>query len=38
MGRTKLAKPGSHAYDEKTAAAVWEVSAEYAGVPVNPRV
>eukprot|EP00878_Enallax_costatus_P001002 GHUV01001134.1.p1 GENE.GHUV01001134.1~~GHUV01001134.1.p1 ORF type:complete len:354 (+),score=120.84 GHUV01001134.1:515-1576(+) len=38
MGRTKLAKPGSHAYDKKVAAAVWEVSAEYAGVPVNPRV
>jgi hypothetical protein len=38
MGRTKLAKPGRHVYDEKTAAAVWEVSAEYAGLPVAPQV
>jgi hypothetical protein len=38
MGRTKLCKPGSHAYDEKMSAAVWEASAEFAGVPVQPQV
>jgi hypothetical protein len=38
MGRTKLCKPGSHAYDEKMSAQVWEASAEFAGVPVQPQV
>ncbi|KAF8072396.1 hypothetical protein HT031_000055 [Scenedesmus sp. PABB004] len=38
MGRTKLCRPGSHAYDEKMAAAVWDVSAEFAGVPAQPQV
>lgn len=37
MGRTKLCRPGSHAYDEAMAKAVWEVSAEFAGVPVEPQ-
>eukprot|EP00879_Flechtneria_rotunda_P005095 GHRR01005374.1.p1 GENE.GHRR01005374.1~~GHRR01005374.1.p1 ORF type:complete len:366 (+),score=91.50 GHRR01005374.1:533-1630(+) len=38
MGRTKLCRPGSHAYKEDIAKAVWEVSAEFAGVPVEPQV
>lgn len=38
MGKTKKCKPGSHAYDEKIAAAVWEYSAQYAGLPVEPVV
>jgi hypothetical protein len=38
MGQTKLARPASHALDEKMAAAVWEVSAQYAGLPVEPVV
>jgi hypothetical protein len=38
MGRTQLTKPGRHVYDEKVAAAVWEVSAEAAGLPVQPQV
>jgi hypothetical protein len=38
MGRTKQCRPGSHAYDEDVAKAVWEVSAEFAGLPVEPKV
>jgi len=38
MGQTKLARPATHALDEKMAAAVWEVSAQYAGLPVEPVV
>ena len=38
MGTTKLCRPGSHAYDEALAAKLWETSAEYAGVPVQPKV
>jgi hypothetical protein len=38
MGRTKLCRPGSHAYDEKVGAQLWDVSAEYAGLPAAPKV
>jgi len=38
MGQTKLCKPGSHVYNDKLAAEIWEVSAEFAGVPAQPAV
>ena len=37
MGKTKLCRPGSHAYDEKVAKELWEESAARAGVPVQPQ-
>jgi hypothetical protein len=37
MGKTKLSKPGSHAYDEKVAKDLWEESAARAGVPATAQ-
>lgn len=37
MGKTKMCRPGSHAYDEKVAKELWEESASRAGVPVGAQ-
>lgn len=38
LSKARACKPGSHAYDEKVAAELWDVSAEYAGLPAAPQL
>lgn len=38
LSKARPCKPGSHAYDEKVAAEVWDVSAEFAGLPKEPQL
>lgn len=38
LSQARPCKPGSHAYDEKIAAEIWDVSAEYAGLPKAPQI
>jgi hypothetical protein len=38
LSKARPCKPGSHAYDEKVAAELWDVSAEFAGLPKAPQL
>jgi hypothetical protein len=38
LSQARPCKPGTHAYDEKVAAEIWDVSAEFAGLPKAPQV
>lgn len=38
LSKTKMCRPGKHAYDEKVAAELWDVSAEFAKLPKQPQV
>jgi WW domain-containing oxidoreductase len=38
LSKARPCKPGSHAYDEKIAAEVWDASAEFAGLPKAPQL
>lgn len=37
-GRSAACRPGSHAYDARVAADLWDVSAEFAKMPAKPQV
>ena len=37
LAKTKATKAARHAYDEKVAAQLWGVSAEFAKVPKDPK-
>ncbi len=38
LSKARPCKPGSHAYDEKVAADIWDVSADFAGLPKSPQL
>jgi hypothetical protein len=38
LSQARPCKPGTHAYDEKVAAELWDVSAEFAGLPKAPQL
>ncbi|GBF90754.1 hypothetical protein Rsub_03055 [Raphidocelis subcapitata] len=38
LSKARPCKPGSHAYDEKIASEIWDVSAEYAELPKAPQL
>lgn len=38
LTQTRACKPGRHAYDDKVASELWDVSAEFAELPKQPQL